>query len=95
MGLCLACLATRLVFEVTVQSYYLLAVSAGLLALDLSRRRLLWRSFGWVALSSAWLAGVGLDSSLGRHAAIYFALALGALVIGLLEVQAQVRLRRV
>lgn len=95
MGLCLACLATRLVFEVTLQSYYLLAVSTGLLASDLSRRRLPWRSFGWVALSSAWLAGLGLDSSLGRQAAIYVAFALGAVAIGLLEVQAPVRPRRV
>lgn len=95
IGLCVACLATRLIFEVTVQSYYLLAVGVGLLTLDLSRRRVPWRSFAWVALSGAWLAGVGLDSSLGRQAAIYIAFAIAALVIGLLEVQSRVDPRRV
>ena len=53
IGLTTACLAGRLVTEVWFASYYLLAVSAGLLVLDLARRRLPVASFLWIAGTGA------------------------------------------
>ncbi len=85
VGLAVACLATRLVFEVNLTSYYLLAVGAMLIVLDLARRRWPARSLVWVAASSAWVAGVGASSSVGGQATIYVAFSLAALGIGLWE----------
>jgi hypothetical protein len=85
LGLAVACLATRLVFEVNLTSYYLLAVATTLIVLDLARRRLPVRSLLWVGASSAWVAGVGASSSMGGQAAIYLAFSLAAVVIGLWE----------
>ncbi len=51
IGLATACLAGRLVAEVWFASYYLLAVSAGLLLLDLAARRAPVASFVWIAVT--------------------------------------------
>ncbi|MGA2521633.1 MAG: hypothetical protein ABSG81_12555 [Acidimicrobiales bacterium] len=83
IGLATACLAARLVAEVWFASYYLLAVSAALLVLDLAAKRVpVW--------SCAWIAGTGVlveqaggipDTTLG--AVLAFISALAALFIGL------------
>ena len=39
VGLCLACLAIRLVFEISLLNYYFLAVAVALVLLDFTRRR--------------------------------------------------------
>jgi hypothetical protein len=88
IGLALACLATRLVFEVNLTSYYLLAVSTVLVVLDVAHRRLPLRSFAWVGLSGAWVAGSGATSSLGRQAAVLLAFSLAAVGLGLAELWA-------
>ncbi len=48
VGLALACLATRLVFEVSLLNYYFLAVGVALLLLDFARRRLPVWSVVWI-----------------------------------------------
>jgi len=83
LGLATACLAARLVFEVAFASYYLLAVSALLVLLDLSLRRVPWRSLGWIALTGILVeSNGGLPTTLG-DAVWAFLAALAALVIGL------------
>ena len=48
VGLGVACLATRLVFEISLLNYYFLAVGVGLLLLDLTRRRVPLWSVTWI-----------------------------------------------
>ena len=59
IGLATACLAARLVAEVWFASYYLLAVSAGLLLLDLASRRLPVASFVWIAVTGVLVEQAG------------------------------------
>ena len=59
IGLVLAGLASRLVFEVWIYGYYLLAVGAVLFVLDVACRRLPIRSIAWIALDH----GVGGEPS--------------------------------
>ena len=58
IGLTLACLAVRLVFEVSILNYYFLAVGVFLLVLDFVRNSPPWRSVIWIASTRyglAWL----------------------------------------
>jgi hypothetical protein len=57
IGLITACLATRLVFEVAIWGYYLLAVSIFLVCLDCAKARWPVRSVVWIALTSVWWQG--------------------------------------
>ena len=59
IGLTTACLAGRLVAEVSFASYYLLAVSVGLLVLDLASRRPPVLSFLWIAVTGALVEQAG------------------------------------
>ena len=54
LGLVLACLASRLVFEQAALRYYLLAVSVLLVCLDGARGRWPVRSAVWIGLTSIW-----------------------------------------
>ncbi|HVA04543.1 MAG TPA: hypothetical protein VMU64_12465 [Acidimicrobiales bacterium] len=88
IGLATACLAGRLVAEVWFASYYLLAVSVGLLVLDLASRRLPVASFLWIAVTGALVEqNGGLPTS---HTAAYlaFAASLAAVVMALRAVSA-------
>ena len=61
LGLTLACLAVRLVFEVSILNYYFLAVGVLLLSLDFARKTPPWRSIGWIVATRyglTWLASV-------------------------------------
>jgi hypothetical protein len=55
LGLVLACLASRLVFESVVFPYYLLAASVAFVLLDLAIGRLPDRSLAWVAATAAFV----------------------------------------
>ncbi len=56
LGLVLACLASRLVFESVIFPYYLLAASVAFLVLDLATGRLPDRSLAWIAATAAFVA---------------------------------------
>ena len=83
LGLATACLAGRLVAEVWFSSYYLLAVSAGLLLIDLAGRRTPVVSVVWIAVTAILVerAGGVPDTALG--AGIAFAAAWAAVAAGL------------
>ena len=83
IGLATACLAGRLVAEVWFASYYLLAVSAGLLLLDLASRRLPVASFLWIAVTGALVEQAGGLPTTHFDAWAAFAASVAALVIGL------------
>ncbi|HEX7444522.1 MAG TPA: hypothetical protein VF320_11580, partial [Acidimicrobiales bacterium] len=81
IGLTLACLAGRLVFESVAIPYYLLATSVTFLVLDLASRRLPSRSLAWVACSALYVA-MGPRMA-WPDALVSLALALVALGVGL------------
>jgi hypothetical protein len=83
VGLATACLAGRLVAEVWFSSYYLLAVSAGLIVIDLVERRPPLVSVVWIAGTAILVerAGGVPDTPLG--AGIAFAAAWAAVAAGL------------
>ena len=82
VGLATACLAGRLVLELAFASYYLLAVSAGLLLLDLAARRLPVVSLSWIVLCSLVVEPAGGQPTSHTDAALALVLSLGALVVG-------------
>jgi hypothetical protein len=55
LGLVLACLASRLVFESVIFPYYLLAASVAFVLLDLTMGRLPDRSLAWIAATAAFV----------------------------------------
>jgi hypothetical protein len=82
-GLSLACLATRLVFEVSIFAYYLLAVSVFLLLLDFSvGRPPLW-SAGWILFARYGLIGLGGNWPSAAFAAGIFLAAIVPLVLAI------------
>jgi hypothetical protein len=83
IGLTTACLAGRLVAEVWFASYYLLAVSAGLLLLDFASNRLPVASFLWIAGTGVLVEQAGGQPT--THLAAFLALgaSVAAVVIGL------------
>ncbi len=83
IGLTTACLAGRLVTEVWFASYYLLAVSAGLLVLDLARRRLPVASFLWIAGTGALVEQNGGLPTTAWAAYLAFGASVAAVIIGL------------
>jgi hypothetical protein len=83
IGLATACLAGRLVAEVWFASYYLLAVSAGLLVLDLAARRPPLLSVAWITLTGVLVERAGGIPTTPLAAALAFAASLAALAIGL------------
>lgn len=86
IGLTTACLAGRLVAEVWFASYYLLAVSAGLLVLDLARRRLPVASFLWIAVTGALVEQNGGLPTTSWAAFVALGASVAAVIIGLRSV---------
>jgi hypothetical protein len=89
IGLATACLAGRLVAEVWFASYYLLAVSVGLLVLDLVARRLPVWSFLWIALTGVLVEQAGGLPTTPLAAFLALGAALSAVVIALRAVPAR------
>lgn len=92
IGLATACLAGRLVAEVWFSSYYLLAVSAGLLVLDLARRRLPVTSFLWIAVTGALVEQADGIPTSSPAAYVAFGASVAAVIIGLRAVTASARI---
>jgi hypothetical protein len=87
VGLALACLATRLVFEISLLNYYFLAVGVALLVLDAIRRRLPVWSLGWIVATRFVLTPMASHVALGLTAALYLLAALVPIGLGLAEVR--------
>jgi hypothetical protein len=88
LGLATASLAGRLVCEVWFSGYYLVAVSVGLLVLDLAARRPPVVSFAWIAATGVLVEQAGGIPTTAPAAALAFVAAVGAVVIGLRAVPA-------
>lgn len=86
IGLATACLAGRLVAEVWFASYYLLAVSAGLLVLDFAARRPPVASFLWIAVTGVLVEQSGGLPTTELAAFLAFGASLAAIVIALSSV---------
>jgi hypothetical protein len=87
IGLAIACLATRLVFEVSILEYYFLAVGASLLVLDfVLARPPLW-SVGWIVVTRYGLTSFDTRASAGWTAVAFMALSLVPLVVGVVQVR--------
>jgi hypothetical protein len=89
IGLATACLASRLVAELAFSSYYLLAVGAGLLLLDLAAKRVPVRSFLWIAGTGALVEQAGGILTTRPAAVVAFIASLAAMAIGLRAVPAR------
>jgi hypothetical protein len=87
IGLATACLAARLVAEVWFSSYYLVAVSAGLVLLDLASKRPPLLSFVWIAATGVLVEQAGGIPTTAPAAGVAFVAAIGAVVIGLRAIQ--------
>jgi hypothetical protein len=83
IGVGLACLSLRLVFEVAILDYYFLAVGVFLLVLDFARRRLPLWSIGWVVAMRFGLTWLAPRGSLDLTAVAFLALSLLPVVLGL------------
>jgi hypothetical protein len=77
------------VAEVWFSSYYLLAVSAGLLLLDLAARRPPVLSFVWIAATGVLVEQAGGIPTTAPAAVVAFVAAIGAVVIGLRAIPAR------
>ncbi|HLI74923.1 MAG TPA: hypothetical protein VKU86_13675 [Acidimicrobiales bacterium] len=86
LGLAVACLGARLVFEVVNTSYYLLAVSVLLVTLDVAARRVPYRSVAWIAVMRWWVNPLGGHQPSWGAAAVFAAGAVTAVVLGLAEI---------
>jgi hypothetical protein len=91
VGLALACLATRLVFEVGILNYYFLAVGVALLLVDLTSRRPPVLSAAWIIATRYGLPWMVPHSAAGLTAAVFLVLALVAVGLGLAQVPARGR----
>jgi hypothetical protein len=87
IGLATACLAGRLLAEVWFASYYLLAVSAGLLVLDFAARRPPVLSFLFIAGTGVLVEQAGGLPTTPVAAFLAFGASLAAVLIGLRAVQ--------
>jgi len=86
IGLALACLAIRLVFEVSLLNYYFLAVGATLVMLDFSRRRPPVLSAIWIVATRFGLSPVAGHAPRTITAALYLVAALAPIAVGLAQV---------
>jgi hypothetical protein len=85
-GLCVACLATRLVFEISLLNYYFLAVAVGLLLLEFTRRRLPVWSVTWIVATRFVLTPMVSHVPLTVTAGLFLVAALVPIGIGLGQV---------
>jgi hypothetical protein len=88
IGLCLACLATRLVFEISLLNYYFLAVAVGLVLLDVTRRRLPVWSVLWIVATRNALTPGAPHAPLVLTAVLFLVAALVPIGLGLAQVAA-------
>jgi len=86
VGLALACLASRLVFEISLLNYYFLAVGVALVLLALIRRRLPVWSVGWIVATRFVLTPLAPHVPLTLTAALFLLAALVPLGLGLAQV---------
>jgi hypothetical protein len=93
IGLTTACLAGRLVAEVWFSSYYLLAVSTGLLVLDFASKRLPVVSFLWISLTGILVEQSGGIPTTRFAAIVAFGASVAAIVIGLWSVRSSAALQ--
>ncbi len=91
VGLCVACLATRLAFEISLLNYYFLAVGVGLLLLDFTRRRVPVWSVTWIVATRFVLSPLAAHESLTLTAALYLVAALVPIGLGLAQVPSRAR----
>jgi hypothetical protein len=84
LGLVLACLASRLVFESVIFPYYLLAASVAFVVLDLAIGRVPDRSLAWIAATAAFVALHPANKTVDAFGTLI--LAVVAVVCGLTEV---------
>jgi hypothetical protein len=91
VGLALACLATRLVFEISLLNYYFLAVGAALLLLDFTRRRPPVASVVWIVATRFGLSPLAPYAPLNLTAALFLLSALVPIGLGLAQVPARAR----
>jgi hypothetical protein len=89
IGLCLACLATRLVFEISLLNYYFLAVGVALLVLDFSRRRLPVWSVTWIVATRFVLSPLAPHAPLTLTAVLFLVAALVPVGLGLRQIPAR------
>jgi hypothetical protein len=94
IGLTVACLSARLVFEVLNTSYYLVAVSVMLLLLDLVRRRVPYRSVAWIAACWLWISPLGANFANGPDAAWFLVAALVPIVLAFMDLPRRPRRAR-
>ena len=83
VGLALACLATRLVFEISLLNYYFLAVGVALVLLDLVCRRLPVWSVGWIVVTRFVLTPLAPHVALTLTAALFLVAGLVPIGLGL------------
>ncbi len=95
IGLALACLAARLVFEVSMWNYYFLAVGVFLLLLDFVRESPPWRSLAWIVAARYGLPWIASVASSTLTAAAFLLAALIPVAIGLAVVARAPRSRLV
>jgi hypothetical protein len=91
VGLGVACLATRLVFEISLLNYYFLAVGAGLLLLDFTARRIPVWSVTWIVATRFVLSPLAAHVSLTLTAALFLVAALVPIALGLVHVPRRAR----
>jgi hypothetical protein len=91
VGLGVACLATRLVFEISLLNYYFLAVGVGLLLLDFTRRRLPVWSVTWIVATRFVLSPLAARESLTLTGVLFLVAALVPIGLGLAQVPARTR----
>jgi hypothetical protein len=84
LGLVLACLASRLVFESVIFPYYLLAASVAFFLLDLSLARLPDRSLAWIAATAAFVVIHPTNTTVDAMGTLVLAVA--AVVAGMVQV---------
>lgn len=86
IGLALACLAARLVFEISLLDYYFLAVGAFLILVDFCRRRPPLWSAAWIVGTRYVLAPLAKDIPPPVTAGLFLATSLVAIGVGLAQV---------
>jgi hypothetical protein len=86
VGLCLACLATRLVFEISLLNYYFLAVGVALLLLDFTRKRLPVWSVTWIVATRFIISPLAPHVSLTLTAVLFLVASLVPVGLGLAQV---------
>jgi hypothetical protein len=91
VGLALACLATRLLFEVAILDYYFLAVGVFLLLLDFTLERPPLWSVGWIVAARYGLTAFAATAPPWVTASAFLTVSVVPLVLGLVQVPASTR----